>query len=288
MSSVPPPHAPDGQGTGPWQQRPGIPTSPSDGPAPQPGQVPGGAQSFGAPQPPGTPAPGSDLGSDLGAALRWMWQAFARNVAAFLVPAIVWTVVIAALATGAAVIGLVVFFGMVDGTTGPYENPPLGPLLVMIVIVLVGVLLGAVVSLLWQTGAARAADTVRGGGRPRTGASFAGGGRLLLTALLIALMVLVGTLLAYLPGIAVSIFTFFALPAAARGAGPVEAIKESFSLVKNNFATTIVAYLILMAGSTVLGFLVVGTVLLIPLLMLFQFGLYERLNGRDPVEPVRA
>ncbi|PWH07656.1 hypothetical protein DEO23_03260 [Brachybacterium endophyticum] len=302
MSTTPPPTPDNGSGPSPWQQGPTIPTSPADAPQQPYGeqrpygaqqtfgeqQAVGGQQPFGAPPFDGAPAPGTDLGADLGAALRWMWKAFSRNVAAFLVPSIVWSVVSFVIIGLFVGIGFAVFYSAVEGAAGSDETPPLGPILGAYAIMFASAPVAGLVGALWQSGTARGGRTVLEGERPSIGRAFIGSGRLVLTALLVLVLVGVGMVLLYIPGLIVAVMSFYALPAAARGARPVEALKESFALAKQNLGTTIIAYLILMAASSVASFLLVGIFVLIPLQILFQFGLHERLNHREPAEPVRA
>ncbi|WP_152351627.1 hypothetical protein [Brachybacterium subflavum] len=252
----------------------------------QPGQqFPAGPQSQSA----GTtgPAPGTDLGADLGASISWMWSAFARNVAAFLVPAIVWSLAVLVIVGVATGIGIAVMVGMMQDSPASDEVPA-GAILAMYGIVLAALPFAGIVSILWQSGAARAAETVRTGERPSLGSSFVGAGRVVLTALLVGIMIAIGMILLYIPGLILAVLSFYAIPAAARGASPGAAIKESFALVRGHLGITVLAYVIFMAASSIAGMIVVGSVLLVPLLVLFQFGLYERVSGRALAEPARA
>ncbi|UEJ82143.1 hypothetical protein Bra3105_15050 [Brachybacterium halotolerans subsp. kimchii] len=270
----------------PGQQDPqGQPGQP--GTQDQPGQqFPAGPQTQ--PAAASDPAPGTDLGSDLGSSVSWMWSAFARNVAAFLVPAIIWSVAVFVIVGVAVTIAIIVMFGMMQDAPTSSDEVPVGAMVALYGITLASVPFAWIIALLWQSGAVRAAETVRTGGRPVLGRSFVGPGRVILTALLVGIMVGIGTLILVIPGLVLGVFSFYALPAAARGASPVQAIKESFSLVKNNFGLTVLAYVITMAASSIAGSIVIGSILLLPLLVLFQFGLYERVNGRRLTEPVRA
>jgi hypothetical protein len=274
--------SPYGQSSPQGQQAPyGQPGQPD-----QPGQqFPAGQQA----QPSGAtgPAPGTDLATDLGASISWMWSAFARNVAAFLVPAIVWSVAVLVIIGAATGIGIAVMVGMMQDAPASDEVPA-GAIFAVYGIILAALPFAGIVSILWQSGAARAAETVRTGGRPSLGSSFVGAGRVVLTALLVGIMVAIGMILLYIPGLILAVLSFYAIPAAARGASPAAAIKESFALVRGHLGITVLAYVIFMAASSLAGMLVVGSVLLVPLLVLFQFGLYERVSGRALAEPARA
>ncbi|MGO1503410.1 MAG: hypothetical protein ACTHWV_00430 [Brachybacterium sp.] len=143
-------------------------------------------------------------------------------------------------------------------------------------------------SLLWQSGAARAAEIVREGGRPSIGQAMIGPMRIVLTVLLYGAIVFLGMLLFYIPDLIAAVLFMFAVPAALRGASPVEALKESFALVTSNLATSIVAYLVIMLVTTIASTIIIGVIVLAPFVMLFSLGLYERLNRRRLPEPTRA
>ncbi|WP_262425773.1 hypothetical protein [Brachybacterium sp. Z12] len=75
-------------------------------------------------------------------------------------------------------------------------------------------------SLLWQSGAARAAEIVREGGRPSIGQAMIGPMRIVLTVLLYGAIVFLGMLLFYIPDLIAAVLFMFAVPAALRGASP--------------------------------------------------------------------
>lgn len=288
----PVPPASGGQPQGGWQapqggsgygQQPG----PGYGQQAGPGYGPqAGGQPQGAPIP-GTPPPGTELGADLGASFTWMWRAFSRNLGAILVPGIVYGLVMVLFVGGAAVGGVAYLFH----SMGPAMDPDavtFGQMLGFYGIMLLAAPFAVVITLLWQSGVAKAAGSIMGGHRPGIGESFVGNGRVMLTALVASLLTTIGMALCYLPGLVVAVLVFFAIPAAAHGAGPIDAIKQSVSLVTKNLGLVIVSYLILMVGSSILGSVVIGIVVVTPLTLLFQFALYERVNHRIAPEPARA
>ena len=111
---------------------------------------------------------------------------------------------------------------------------------------------------------------------------------MILTVLLYGLAVFVGMLVFYIPGVIAAVMLMYAIPASLRGASPVEAMKESFSLAKANLGTTIIAYLVLTVVTSVASMIVIPVLVLAPFTMLFQLGMYERLSGRQLAEPAQG
>lgn len=270
----------------PYYPHPAPGTSGTDGwGQPSPAAAHGTAAGDGAG--PGKAAPGKDLGADLGAGLRFALDALLRNPVALLVPGVIYGLLGAILLGGGVVLGFVLAWPQMEAAAYS-DEPPLGVLLTVYGLALLGGLLSSPLALFWQSGAARAGEVIVTGRRPTIGQAMIGTGRLLLTVLLVGVIVFVGMLLLYLPGIIASVALTFALPAAARGASPVEAVKESLSLVKNNLGTTIVMILVGSAIGSIAGMLLITLVVLIPFLVLFHLGMYERLSGRELVDPARS
>lgn len=243
------------------------------------------------PSTPQRPAPGTDLAADLGAALSFAGRSLLRNPVPFLVSGLVYSLVMLVIIGGGTIGGVVLMVTRLDAMTdgpGVPDQLPLGELALLYGIVFGAVLLAMPFALLWQSGSARAAETILEGGRPTIGAALAGPMRVILTALLVGAIVLVGTLLCYLPGLAAAVLLMFSVPAAARGASPVAALSESVALVRANLGTAIVAYLVLGVISSIAGSLIIGLFVAVPFMLLFEVGMYERLNGRSLPEPARA
>lgn len=282
MTSFPPPPGPSehryGQAGEPGEH--GQPTG-SSGSGPQSFPVPGAG--------PGAvgPAPGTDLAADLGAGLKFAGQAMLRNPVVFLVSGLIYPLLIFGVAFGgmAAAIG---FIGARADELANSDGAAVGLILLSIGLSLVAGLLAICITVPWQSGAARAAETIRNGGRPTIGQTLIGPGRVMVTALLVLVIFQIGSLLLYIPGLIASVLLFYAIPAAVRGSPPGEALRISFRVVKDNLGTTIVAWLVLMVAATIGGMIVVGIVVAIPFMVLFQLGLFERLNGRALPEPARS
>lgn len=233
------------------------------------------------------PPPGTDLASDLGAALRFAGNALLRNPVAYLVSGLLYTVVLIVLGIAAVVVAVIVLAGMVSQSPDP-EQVPLRELIVFYAVFFAMMLPMIPVALLWESGAGRAAEVVVEGGRPTLGQAMVGPMRIILTALLVGVITLIGSLLFYIPGLIASVLLFFAIPASARGASPVEAIKQSVALVRANLGTTIVAWLVLSVVGSAAGMFVLPIIVAIPFYVLFQLGMFERLHGRELPDPARA
>ena len=113
------------------------------------------------------------------------------------------------------------------------------------------------------------------------GQSFAGSGRVIGATLLVGVVVAIGSMLLYLPGLILAVLTIFVVPAAARGARVSDAFGESVRLVKDNLGTAVVAYLVVMAISSIGGMFIITAPISIALSAFFAIGMYERLSRRE-------
>ncbi|GAA4529907.1 hypothetical protein GCM10023160_29930 [Brachybacterium paraconglomeratum] len=175
------------------------------------------------PHPTGAPAPGTDLGADLGAALRFAGTALLRNPVAYLVVGVIYCAIYTVVIVGGMFGGFAAMLSRSEQWT-PDSFP------VMDLILLYAVMLGAIVllipfALMWQSASGRAAEIILQGGRPSIGQALVGPWRIILTSLLYGLLVTVGMLLLYVPGLIAAVLFMFAIPASARGAAPVAALK---------------------------------------------------------------
>lgn len=258
---------------------------------PSPAPQTGGGQPSSAPhdgwEDPGPVAPGRDLGADLGAALSFTGNALLRNPLTYLISGLVFCVIYLVIGGGGLVGGFFAMFAIM-GDPNPSDADGIAGILAFYGVFLVAMLLTMPFALLWQSGAARAAGIIREGGRPSIGQAMVGSKRVILTALLYGLVVIVGMLLLYIPGLIAGVLFMFAIPAALRGASPMEAMKESLALSKANLGTTIVSYLVIMVITSIASMVILPILVLTPFIMLFELGMYERLSGRRLPEPARA
>lgn len=287
--TVPPPPGPSAHD--PYGQDPHAQSAPAHGASPQAGQ-PQGAPAHGSPgaAPQGTagapgPTPGTDLGADLGAGLRFAGTGLLRGAAALLgVGALYAVAMLVVLGVGFA-LTLFLSIAMVETSSSAGGDPSFGQMIVIFALCFVLVLVAGVVGALWQAGAAQAGGILAGGERPSFRQGLIGPGRVVTTAVLVLVIVMIGSVLLYLPGIIAAVLLFYAIPAALRGASPGQALRESVATATSNLGVTIVGFLITMVASSIGGTLVVGFIAVIPFTVLLQIGLYERVNGRTPSLP---
>jgi len=114
--------------------------------------------------------------------------------------------------------------------------------------------------------------------------SFEGFGRVLGAMLLVSLIAVVSVITIVGPLFVAFFFYFTVMFVIDKGLGPIEAMKASFDLAKNNVGPTILvillSYVIDFVGSLACG---VGVLVSTPLTYLFGAHLYRRLIGEQPV-----
>lgn len=154
----------------------------------------------------------------------------------------------------------------------------------VLLLAVTGMLLAGLVQAVLTRGALAVTE-----GRAPTARTFTHSGRtgaVLLAALLVAALAGLGTLLCYLPALAVVLYAQFTLLFVLdTGLGPVEALRSSATLVQRNLGAcagfAVVALLACLVGVLVCG---VGVVLAAPLVVVAQTHLFRTLLGR-PVAP---
>lgn len=239
---------------------------------------------------PSAPAapPGTDLGADVGAAARFAGRALLRSPLALLGAGAVYSVLLVLVITVGTVLAVLLVIAMVEAgpSTGAELTP--GQLVAVVAASSAVVLVALPVGLLWQAATARAGGVILEGGRPSFGEALIGRGRVFLTALVVLVVTIAGTLLLYLPGLVAAVLLMYAVPASVRGASPLAAMRESVSLARSHLGTTVVGTLLVMAASYLSGIVVIGFIAAVPFTVLFQMALYERLSGREVPEPAQA
>lgn len=271
----------------------------SDRPDPAGGSYPPGP---GVPPPAGYYPPGGYYAPpqpflarvDLGDAARFSWRVFARR----------WPVLVGAwgVQLGAVLVLVVAFFvayfafivGLAATSShGRWEGPLRGGEVAALVsggvIVALFVLAVGVFSLLFQAMASRAVLAMVDG-RPVSFGEFfrlKGLGPAVWTAVLVTLMVAVGSVLCVLPGLVAAWFLQFAVIAAVdRREGVGAAISSSCRLVRDHLGPTV---LLMVLGAVVSG--VAGSVALVgmliagPLVMIATVYAYRRLQDQPVVMP---
>ena len=116
--------------------------------------------------------------------------------------------------------------------------------------------------------------------------NFSHGACYMLGAIIVGVLTFVGFILCILPGIAVGIFVlFWGYFLVDKNMSPIEAITASFNLVKDNFGTVFVFWLLTIVA-TIVGAIIcgVGLIVAIPVVVIATGYMYKRLQG----EPVAA
>lgn len=257
-------------------------TTPPQDSAPQDAGAPDSTASRGTSAP--GAAPGTDLGADIGAALNFAWQGLARTPGALLGSGAIYFVLIIVGTVVGIIAMLTLSIGVLEATSAGEGATTVVTLLLSLVLI-VGV---AAIAALWQAAAANAAGLLADGVRPTFRQSMHVTGRVATTAVLVLVLILLGSVLLYVPGLIAAVALFHAIPAALRGASPGEALRESVATTRAHLGTTVVGFLVLTVASYVGSMVIVGMIAVIPFTVLLQLGLYERVNGRALPEPARA
>lgn len=275
------------------------PPPPGGGYAPPPPPGPGGyGQQSGYPQPgapggyPPAAGPGFPGAQDLnvGEGFSWAWNKFSKNAAALIVPALVYALIVGILL--GAVYGLAFALAPTQtyesyGTSYSYEASfGFASFLALIVGYLILMVVAAAMQSAYLGGLLDIAN-----GQPVTIGSFfkpRNVGSVIVATLIIGIAA--GILsFCFIGGIAVSLFTLFATVIIVdRNASPIDAIKQSFEITKNNFVPVILALLVIYA-ITIVGTLacLIGLIVAIPVAGLFLVYTYRKLtNGQiAPLTP---
>ncbi|WP_182525663.1 hypothetical protein [Nocardioides dongkuii] len=268
----------------PFPQNPPPPPGGYGAPPPPPG-------GYGAPPPPlggyGAPPTGPQAW-DLGAAFAYGWKKFQENAGQIILAAVALFLAIGVMA--AVGIGLAALLTSPEECT--YNTQTMtrdctgGTGLVLgLVVAAITAALVILASLVVGAGLIRGALGITEGKPFRAAEVFKldNLGSVLLTSLIIAGLTFVGILLCYLPGIAVAFATSYALYFVIdKGMAPMEAIKASVVLVKDNLGTTFVWYLVGgivgSAGAIACG---VGALVTYPLVLIGTAYTYKVLTSQQ-------
>ncbi len=265
----PPPPPPPSQGG--YPPPPPPPTALGNYPQQQPGYGP----------PPGAPgAPGADL--NVGEGFSWAWNKFTKNAAALIVPALVYGLIMA------AILGITYGLAFALAPTATVETTDYsysyeaGFGFMSILVFIIGYIL-----LIVAAGAIQSAYLAGildiANGQPVTIGSFfkpRNVGSVVLATILIGI---VSGIVActFVGPLVVALFTMFATVAIVeRNLAPVDGIKTSIDIVKNNIGPAIIAYLvataIMLVGYVACG---IGVIVSIPVAALFLVYAYRKLSG---------
>ncbi|WP_156744081.1 hypothetical protein [Mycobacterium sp. 1164985.4] len=303
MTDQPPP--PPGDNPPPPPPPGGYPPPPPPGGYPPPPQgagyppaapggyppaAPGGYPPAGGYPPPGGPGfPGAQQYS-VGDAFSWAWGKFTSNAAALIVPTLVYGVIVSLLQVLFGVLSAVVepestsYSTDDDGFLFSFNISGPASLAVTIVGWLVLLVVGGIIQSAYYNGILGVAN-----GEPVTIGSFfkpRNVGAVIIASVIVGLLTSIGFALCFIPGFIVAIFTMFTVIALLdRNLSPIDAIKTSFDIAKNNFGQVLVTFLVVVAV-TLVGALLCGVGLLValPLSALIEVYAYRKLSGGQVAE----
>lgn len=291
----PPPQPPQG-GYPPQPPQGGYPPPPPGGypPPPQGGYPPPPPPQQGAYPPPGGPGYGGFGGAprySVGEAFSWAWNKFTQNAVALIVATLVYALIIIVVQSifsllSSALSPTDVTSYTSDGTSFAfsYNLSSPGSIIVSIIGWFVTLIVGAAVQSAYYGGVLDIAN-----GQPVTVGSFfrpRNIGNVIVVTLIVGILTSIGFALCFVPGLAVALFTMFAVIAVLdRNLAPIDAIKASFELVKNNFGAVLLTFLALVAVVLV-GAVVclVGLLVAIPVATLIEVYAFRRLSGGPVAE----
>jgi uncharacterized membrane protein len=307
MTDQPPPppgnYPPPPQGGYPPPPPPGgYPPPPSQGgyppPPPQgggyPPPPPQGAPGYPPPPPQAgyPPPPGGPSAYSVGDAFSWAWGKFSQNAAALIIAALVYAVIAAVL--GGIVYGLAI--ALAPDTVTTYEEYEYGfeystsagfGAASIIVLLLGGLLVWAVQLAMVSAYTSGLLDIANG--QPVTVGSFFKPrkvGAVVIAGLIVIIAFYIGLFLCIIPGLIVAFLAMFTIVALLdRNLSPVDAIKASVDVAKNNVGPALLTLLVMAAlwivGSVLcyVGLLVAG-----PIAALIQVYAWRRLTGGPVAE----
>lgn len=261
--------------------------------APPPSPPGYGAPPANYPPPPGYGGYGAPASPqfDVTEALKWAWGKFQQNIAALVVPVLIYVAVITVFALIAALLPMV--FG--ESTTTTYTDSygettsgvdiAYGP--ASIAVMIVGYVLLFIAAIYMHAGVTTGALDIADGKPVTIGTFFRprNVGSVFVVALLVAAGTVVGTILCVIPGIIFAFLTLFAIPFAVdRSLSPVESIKASIATTRANIGPSLlswlVQYAVVLVGELLCG---VGIIAAIPVAALIQVYTYRKLSGGQVV-----
>ena len=236
----------------------------------------------------GSPGFGSRPEVNIGEGFSWAWNKFSKNIAALVVPTLVYALVVG------AIYGIITLISgaLASDSTSSYDSYDSGfsysfvaggfgaaSIIAMLIGYLVLFVAGGAIASAYYGGLLDIANgqavTIGSFFKPRNV------GSVLISSLIVGVAESIGSFLCFIPGLVVAIFTIFTtLFIVERNLTPVDGIKASIDVVKNNFVQVLLTWLII-GVITVVGALLCGVGLLVaaPVAYLFLVFAYRRLTG---------
>jgi uncharacterized membrane protein len=276
----PPPSGPGGYPPPPPPQQAGYPPQQGGYPPQQGGYLAPGQYPSAGPGYPGGQA------FNIGEAFSWAWNKFSKNAAALIVPTLVYLAIIFAIQLIFGVVSALVDSPDAtsytsDGSSFSFAYNMSSPASFAITVLgwIVALIVGGAIQSAYYNGILDIAN-----GQPVTIGSFfkpRNVGNVIIASVIVGILTSIGFALCFLPGVAVAIFTLFTVIALLdRNLSPINAIKTSVDIAKNNFVQVLLTVLVVLALAivgTLLCF--VGLLAAIPLVALIEVYAYRRLTG---------
>lgn len=281
----PPPPPPWGY---PPQPQGGYPPPPQGGyPPPPQGNYP--PPQAGYPGPAGYGPPGPGFGGapafSVGEAFSWAWNKFSKNAVPLIVATLIFGVAVLVLQSIINLVSMALSSDSTSYTTNDsgfafsYNVSGAAGLVVMVIGWILSLLLSATIQSAYIGGILDIANgqqvTVGSFLRPRNV------GNVIVAAVIVGIITTIGFFLCVIPGIAATIMLMFTVVALLdRNLAPVDAIKTSFALSKDNFSNVFVVWLMI-AAVLIVGALLCGVGLLVaaPVASLITVYTYRTLSG---------
>ncbi|MGV0836113.1 hypothetical protein [Mycolicibacterium thermoresistibile] len=266
----------------------GYPPPPPGGypPPPPPGYPPGGPgyPPGGSGYPPGGPGFGFGPQYSIGEAWSWAWNKFGKNAGPLIIATLLYGLVAFALQALVNLISMAVSdtsSAVTDDGGFMFAYNATGPAAVIVGVIgwVVTLIVGAALQSAYLGGIFDIVD-----GREVTLNSFLRPryiGNVVIAGLIVGVITTIGLLLCIVPGIIASILLMFTIVALLdRNLAPIDAIKTSFNVVKNNFGHAFLAWLV-MGVTALVGALLCGVGLLVaaPIAALILVYTFRRLTG---------
>jgi uncharacterized membrane protein len=282
---------------------PVAPQYPGDPQYPGAAQYPGAPQYAGGPQYPVGGVPFFSAGD----AFNWAWNKFTKNALALILSMLIYGIGMAVIGAVLWVIALSMDLALVTGgmasTTGSgYGDSSstsdgaaagagigiLGTIIVTALLVFVFIVAAIYVEAAFVSGSLDIADGKRVdvGSFLRPPHHFVS---VVLSALLVAVGTVVGSILCVIPGLIFGFFAAYTIPFAVdRGLSPFEALKASYNTIKQHFGSALLSYLVVLAVGLVGNVVpVFGLLISAPVSLLILTYTYRRLSGGQlaPITP---
>ncbi|YAL82863.1 hypothetical protein ACMYYO_13210 [Dermacoccaceae bacterium W4C1] len=252
----------------------------------QPPQYGGGHPGYQQPQYAGGPGNQSAPYS-IGEAFNYGWTKFQQNLGPILVATLAYLAILVVSIFIASIAGAALGSSSTQSTDSGFSfSSSLGAasLIVMGLVMLIGVAIGFIVLL----GIIRASLDITDGRKVEMSSVFAvkDVGPALITFVIIYVLVYIGSLLCFLPGVVIAFFSQYAIYFVIdKGLGPIDALKASFSFVNKNLGTLVGFYLACIVASFIGALLCgIGLLVVFPVVVIATAYTYRKLQG----QPVAA